>query len=123
MNPPADPSPAPTPVPIPDPTPTPNPTPKEDMDSNCVQVFYDRSSDPSFSLGRTYALMLVNLLGHFPLHQPVIGPVELYRKGDIARCHATFYLGAYFNNVLPNDFLDDWKSATKQTIWLGYNYW
>lgn len=98
------------------------PPPPEPIDPNCVQVFYDTSVD-TFKLGRTYSLMLINLLGHFPEYQQVIGPVELYRKGDIDRCHATFYLGSEFDNKLPADFLSDFKTTTKQVVWMGYNFW
>lgn len=99
------------------------PITEDKLDGNCVQVFYDRSTDPNFSIGRTYALMLANLLGHFPEHQQVLGPIELYKKGDINRCYATFYIGAFYNNVLPADFLTEWKTTSKQAIWIGYNYW
>lgn len=98
------------------------PPPPEPIDEKCVQVFYDTTVD-AFKLGRNYALMTLNLLGHFPEYQQVIGPIELYRKGDIARCHATFYIGIEFNNPLPPAFLEDFKTATKQVVWMGYNFW
>lgn len=98
------------------------PPPPEPIDPNCVQVFYDTSVD-IFKLGRNYALMILNLLGHFPEYQQVIGPIELYRKGDIDRCHATFYVGMEFDNKLPTDFLSDFKTTTKQVVWMGYNFW
>ena len=78
--------------------PPPAPLP-EPIDEKCVQVFYDTTAD-ALKLGRNYALMTLNLLGHFPEFQQVIGPIELYRKGDIARCHATFYIGMEFNKIL-----------------------
>ena len=98
------------------------PPPPEPIDGNCVQVFYDTTTD-TFALGRNYSLMILNLLGHFPEFQQVIGPIELYRKGDIDRCRATFYLGAEYDHPLPPDFLADFKVATKQVIWMGYNFW
>lgn len=98
------------------------PPPPEPIDPNCVQVFYDTSVD-TFKLGRTYALMLTNLVGHFPEYQQVVGPIELYRKGDIDRCHATFYLGSEYDNKLPADFLSDFKTTAKQVVWMGYNFW
>ena len=98
------------------------PPPPEPIDPNCVQVYYDTSFD-EFKLGRTYSLMLINLLGHFPQYQQVIGPIELYRKGDINRCYATFYLGSEYNNKLPTEFLNDFVTTSKQVIWMGYNFW
>lgn len=98
------------------------PPPPEPIDPNCVQVFYDTSVD-QFKLGRTYSLMIANLLGHFPEYQQVIGPIEKYRKGDIDRCHATFYVGKEYGNKLPADFISDFNSATKQVVWMGYNFW
>ena len=98
------------------------PPPAEIVDPNCVQVFYDRTND-DIKLGRSYALMIVNLLGHFPAHQPILGPVELYHKGDLERCAATFYVGMSYDNVLPPDFINDYKVTTKQMIWMGFNFW
>ena len=97
---------------------------KRVVDSNCIQIFYDTTTDANFKyLGRTYALMLSNLLGHFPEHQQIIGPVEMYRKGDLEACKATFYFGTNFDKKLPLDFIDDYKTTTKSVIWIGYNFW
>lgn len=93
------------------------------IDDNCVQVFYDKSTDTNYKLGRTYALMLLNLLGHFPEFQQIIGPVELYQKGDIEKCKATFYIGSYYDNTLSQDFLNDFKNTKRQAVWMGYNFW
>lgn len=93
------------------------------LNGQCVQVFYDSSADPTYKFGRTHALMLTNLLGHFPEYQRIVGPIELYKKGNLERCHATFYIGAVYNNVLPVDFLLDYKTTTRQIVWLGYNFW
>ena len=87
--------------------------------ANCIQVFYD--DDGGF--GRTSALMLLNLLGHFPEYQQVIGPIESYEGGDIERCEATFYLGTEYDNELPNNFLEDFKNADMPVVWMGYNFW
>lgn len=93
------------------------------LDGNCVQVFYDNSTDPTFKFGRAHALMLTNLLGHFPEYQQVVGSIDKYKKGDLERCHASFYIGAVFGNVLPKDFLNDFKTTTRQVVWMGYNFW
>lgn len=93
-------------------------------DKNCVQIFYDTTEDVKYkNLGRSYGLMLANLLGHFPEYQQVIGPIELYQAGDLARCHATFYIGATYNKPLPAAFLSEYKTTTQRVIWMGYNFW
>jgi uncharacterized protein YdaL len=96
----------------------PRPPPEE----SCVQVFYDKTGENS-DLARSYALMIVNLMGHFPQHQSIVGPVELYKKGDFDRCAASFYVGMTMDNPLPADLIADYKTTTKTVVWLGYNFW
>lgn len=108
---------------------TPIVPPAEDMDAQivtdgkCVQVFYDKTTDPNYTAGRSYALMLLNLLGHFPEYQQVTGPIELYKKGDLERCHASFYIGSFYNNALPAAFIGDYLSTTRRVVWIGYSIW
>ncbi len=89
----------------------------------CVQIFYDRSPDPTYWMGKTYATFLQNLLGHFPEFQQIISPIELYKKGEIENCRATFYLGSYFDNKIPADFLVDYQKTQKSVVWFGYSIW
>lgn len=89
----------------------------------CVNVYFDRSKEPSYWMGKTYANLLQNLLGHFPKYQQVVSPIELYKKGDIEKCHATIYIGSYFNNAIPSDFHQDFAATKKQAAWLGYSIW
>src|SRR3989338_8851592 len=105
-----------------DPAPT-NVTDINKLDGKCVQVFYDNSTDPTFKFGRTHGLMLLNLLGHFPEYRQVIGPINLYKKGNLDRCHASFYIGSVYGNALPADFLNDFRTTTRQVVWMGYNFW
>jgi uncharacterized protein YdaL len=102
---------------------TPVPILTKAVSDNCVQVFYDKSTDVNYKLGRTYALMLLNLLGHFPEFQQIVGPIELYQQGDLDKCKATFYIGSYYDNTIPQAFLDDYKTTDRQVVWMGYNYW
>lgn len=89
----------------------------------CVQIYYDQSKDQSYWMGKTYATFLQNLLGHFPEYQQIVSPIEKYKKGDIEKCHATFYIGSYFDNSIPTDFFSDFEKTQKQVAWLGYNIW
>jgi uncharacterized protein YdaL len=88
----------------------------------CVNVFYDRGP-AGYWMGRTYSIMLQNLLGHFPEFQQVVSPIELYRAGDIEKCRATFYLASYFDNKIPPAFFEDYKTAKKPVAWFGYSIW
>ena len=94
-------------------------TPKRE----CVQIFYDQSKDPGYWMGKTYSIFLQNLLAHFPQYQQIAGPIEEYRKGDLDRCKASFYIGSYFENAIPQDFFDDYATTSKAVMWMGYSIW
>ncbi len=91
----------------------------------CVQIYYDRAPGeiPQFTFGRSSALAIQNLLGHFPAIQQYIIPVEKYEKGQIERCEATLYIGSFYDNKIPPPFLEDFTVTKKQVVWLGYNVW
>lgn len=89
----------------------------------CINIYYDLSEDKSYWMGKTYATFLQNLLGHFPKYQQIVSPIERYKQGDIEKCHATFYVGSYFNNSVPAAFFEDFGKTSKQVVWLGYNIW
>lgn len=89
----------------------------------CINIYYDRSPDPSYWMGQTYAMMLQNLLGHFPEFQQMVSPIEFYQKGEIEQCAASFYIGSYFNNAIPKAFFEDFQKTKNQVAWLGYNLW
>ncbi len=92
-------------------------------DERCVQVFYDRSKDPAYHHGRTAAIFLENLLGHFREFRTLVAPIEEYAPGQIERCHATFYIGTYFDNAIPEAFLEDFVTTGRRVAWLGYSVW
>jgi len=92
--------------------------------TKCVQIFYDRGpADGSFVWGRANVTMLQNMLGHFPHVQQIVVPVERYEPGMLGRCEAAIYLGAYYDNAIPADFLKDASTMSTRTAWLGYNVW
>ena len=93
------------------------------LETKCVQVYYDKTTASSYTIGKTYALMLLNLLGHFPDYQQTLSPIESYKNGDLEKCDANFYIGSSFDNPLPQAFLVDYKSTTKLVTWMGYNFW
>ncbi len=87
----------------------------------CVQIYYDRVQ--GFGFGRSIIIPLQNLLGHFPNYERHILPVDQYQKGDFEKCPASVYLGSYFDNTLPEDFLNDFLTTQKRVMWVGYNVW
>ncbi len=91
--------------------------------AKCVNILYDRSPDPKYVFGRTHVIYLQNLLGHFPNIQQFIKPIELYKKGDIEKCHATFYLGTHFMSEIPAAFYTDYVNTKRTVVWAGYNIW
>lgn len=110
-------------VPVPDPGVPSTELDIDKLNGMCVQVFYDNSTDPAFQFGRQHSLMLLNLLGHFPEYQQILGPIEKYKKGNLERCRASFYIGTVFGNKLPPEFISDYKTTSRQVAWMGYNFW
>lgn len=88
-----------------------------------VCVFYDRTTDAKYWMGRTYSIFLQNYLGHFPEFQQYVVPIEEYKKGQIDKCAASFYLGSYFENQIPKAFLEDFVNSERPAMWLGYSIW
>jgi uncharacterized protein YdaL len=88
----------------------------------CVNVYYDEGPN-DYVFGKTYAIYLQNLLGHFPDWKQRVGAVENYQPGQIDECVATFYIGSYFENNIPLAFLEDFKNTQTNVAWLGYSIW
>ncbi|MCD6039946.1 MAG: hypothetical protein K0S27_1346 [Gammaproteobacteria bacterium] len=94
--------------------------------TKCVQIYYDHSptpNDPAYYNGRLYAIALQNLVSHFPDIQQYIIPIELYQTGQLDRCEASFYLGTYYNNFIPQKFISDFLKTRKTVVWIGANVW
>lgn len=94
----------------------------------CVQIFYDsrpsaKQTAVEANFGKIHSIFLQNLLGHFPHIQQYLIPIEKYKKGDLDKCHASIYLGTYFNNTIPVDFFTDYVKTEKNVVWAGYNIW
>ncbi len=89
----------------------------------CVQIFYDRPKAAPDRMGRAYAIMLTNLLGHFPRYTTSMSPVEFYRKGQLDKCKANFYIGSTYENPLPAAFYADVLKTKSQMVWIGDSFW
>lgn len=90
---------------------------------DCVNLYYDKSEDSTYWMGRTYSIFLQNLLGHFPELQQRVSPIEYYKAGEIDECRATIYLGSHFAAKIPDAFLEDFVKTKKNVAWLGYGIW
>jgi uncharacterized protein YdaL len=93
------------------------------ISSDCLQVFYDRPKTSPDQLGRTYAIMLANLLGHFPRYVTSISPIESYRPGQLEKCKANFYIGTTYENHLPPVFSSDVRKTKNKIVWIGDSFW
>lgn len=88
-----------------------------------VLVLYDVAKGTQFEkLGRGYAVMLGNLLGHFDARVQLL-PVGEYTSGLTQQVDATFYLGTVHNSEIPQAFLQDALVTTKPLVWFKYNLW
>ena len=86
-------------------------------------VLYDYRASNSFGkLGKAYAIMLGNLLGHFNVTVDLV-PVQNYTSGSVESHDATFYLGSYFDNQVPSVLLNDIVATQKTVVWFKYNIW
>jgi uncharacterized protein YdaL len=86
-------------------------------------ILYDAPAGSEYEkLGKSYAIMLRNLLGHFDARVDLV-PVQLYTAGQLAGYDAAFYLGAIYNNPLPEALLTDVAATAKPMVWFKYNLW
>ncbi len=86
-------------------------------------VLYDApQGKPYQKLGRAYAIMLANLLGHWDARVALV-PVDQYVAGSIDAHQATFYLGSHYDNPLPEALLRDVDRSTRPVVWFKYNFW
>jgi uncharacterized protein YdaL len=92
-------------------------------ETKCVRIYFDKTAEPTYWMGKTYSMLLQNLLGHFPDYQQLVSPIESYHEGDIEKCNATFYIGSYFNNAIPRSFYSDYEKTNKRVAWIGYGIW
>jgi uncharacterized protein YdaL len=94
-----------------------------------VLILHDSSGQWGY-LGKEYAIMLENLLGHFDVRVKA-KPVSSYSSGEINRKDATFYIGSTYDEESflsdPSqqqnykNFLKDAATTTKPIAWLNHN--
>ncbi|MBN1675556.1 MAG: DUF2334 domain-containing protein [Kiritimatiellae bacterium] len=84
-----------------------------------VVIYHDAAQSDN---AKFYVNMLRNLLGHFRASVR-FSDVSAYSEGDLADFETAFYIGSYFDNPLPADFLGDVSSFTNTFVWMHYNIW
>lgn len=86
-------------------------------------VLYDQPmGQPYQNLGKAYAIMLANLLGHWQAQVETM-PAHRYQAGSVERFDAIFYLGAWFDHPLPSSLLADLTATRRTVVWFKYNLW
>lgn len=101
--------------------------------SKQLLILHD-ASGPYGYLGREYAIMLRNLLGHFENAHVTILPAKSYTPGMIDAHDATFYIGSTYNEAsfIPagsqerinyETFVRDAATTTKTIAWINFNLW
>jgi len=91
----------------------------------CAGLYYDHPTvaEKRHVVGQIHALLLQNLIGHFPAWTPRSLPVEEYRAGNLDECPVNFYFGTFYDNKIPRDFLEDARKTRSTLVWMGYNSW
>jgi hypothetical protein len=87
----------------------------------CVKIFYDREGGPYSPSGYIYALMLGNLVSHYPELQKQLIPIDNYVSGMLNECPANFYIGSNYYARLPLNFLAESMANPNAFVWMGYN--
>jgi uncharacterized protein YdaL len=86
-------------------------------------VLYDyRPNDQYGKLGKVYAIMLRNLIGHFTT-DVTLADVSTYQAGQALGYDVVFYLGAYYDNPVPSSFLADIGQMSGTLVWIRNNIW
>lgn len=73
-------------------------------------------------LGKAYAIMLRNLLGHWDTSVEML-PVQRYTAGKLDGFDATFYLGSHYDLPVPAAFLQDARDTRRTVVWFKYKLW
>jgi len=98
--------------------------------SKQLLILHD-SSGPYGYLGKEYAIMLRNLLGHFDANITIL-PAKSYTQGMVDQQDATFYLGSTYNEasyltagtqerINYDTFVSDAATTIQSIAWINYN--
>ena len=89
-----------------------------------VCLYFDgEDNGAGFRLGARSAVMVRNLLGHFPAVEVAASPAGRYVAGALSSCDRVAYLGTYFDAGLPDAFLTELAQYKGPVLWMNYNIW
>jgi len=97
-----------------------DPPPSLAQAAPCINVFHDESQGTGHAGGPINAIMLANLLGHWPQYEVRVRPIEDYRSEALEACKATLYLGTLLDAAIPEAFLADFFTTRRRIAWIGF---
>ncbi|MBS1958608.1 MAG: DUF2334 domain-containing protein [Bdellovibrionales bacterium] len=95
---------------------------KGDATSKVLIAYDAHGNDIYGKWGLINAILLKSLLGHFNAKVDIL-PVEVYAEKTVDKYSATFYLGSFFDNPVPEAFMNDVLDTDKKVVWMKYNIW
>lgn len=84
----------------------------------CLNIYHDEvEADDS---GPINAIMLANLLGHWPHYEIRVRPIASYTTADLETCKSTIYLGTSADTDISEAFLADFLGKDRLMAWVGF---
>src|SRR5262249_54737004 len=93
--------------------------PSAGQEAECVNIYHDEVYEGR-QRGPINAIMLANLLGHWPQYELGVRPIQDYQSADIEACKATLYIGTLDDAEIPESFLADFSISQKRLAWIGF---
>lgn len=90
------------------------------QDAPCVNIYHDETKENGGEAGPINAIMLANLLGHWPHYEVRVRPIKAYRSADLEACKATLHLATRSDAEIPNRFLADFFETKRNIVWIGF---
>ncbi len=87
-----------------------------------VLVLYDGQGELG-GFGHTYALYLINLLGHFPEIRVRSEPAADYQAGGLLNEEVVFYVGTVWDAPIAPELFEDFFATDRPLVWIGTNLW
>jgi uncharacterized protein YdaL len=87
-----------------------------------VLVLYDGQGELG-GFGHTYALHLINLLGHFPEIRVRSEAAADYQAGGLLNEEVTFYVGTVWDAPIAVELFEDFYATDRPLVWIGANLW
>lgn len=90
--------------------------------AECINIYHDEVDDNAETPGSgpINAIMLANLLGHWPQYEIRVRPISDFETADLEACKSTLYLGTSPDSEIPEAFLSDYFTSSKRIAWVGF---